>query len=135
MEPEGRRFSLPVMDSWAQDSKNGDDNATKIWIDRIVKKISNDPKYASATNSWKRELETQDKHSRTEFSRLYKSNVNLVAATCSICGSRDFMESYSDMFGGNERTDMFFDVVIMDEASKATPLEMAVPLVLGKKSL
>lgn len=43
------------------------------------------------------------------------------------------MESYSDMFGGNERTDMFFDVVIMDEASKATPLEMAVPLVLGKK--
>lgn len=133
LEPEGRRFSLPVMDSWANDSKNSDDNATRIWIDRIVKKISNDPKYSSAVSSWKNELETKDKHSRTEFSRLYRSNVNLVAATCSICGSRDFMESYSDMFGGNERSDMFFDVVIMDEASKATPLEMAVPLVLGKK--
>ncbi len=133
LEPEGRRFSLPVMDGWAQDSKNSDDNATRIWIDRIVNKISNDPKYSSAISSWKTELETKDKHSRTEFSRLYRSNVNLVAATCSICGSRDFMESYSDMFGGNERTDMFFDVVIMDEASKATPLEMAVPLVLGKK--
>lgn len=102
-------------------------------MDRIVSKISNDPKYLSAISSWKEELEIKDKHSRTEFSRLYKSNVNLIAATCSICGSRDFMESYSDMFGGNERTDMFFDVVIMDEASKATPLEMAVPLVLGKK--
>lgn len=133
LEPEGRRFSLPVMDSWAQDSKNSDDNATRIWIDRIVNKISNDPKYSSAISSWKTELETKDKHSRTEFSRLYRSNVNLVAATCSICGSRDFRESYSDMFGGNEHTDMFFDVVIMDEASKATPLEMAVPLVLGKK--
>lgn len=133
LEPEGRRFSLPVMDSWAQDSKNSDDNATRIWIDRIVKKISNDPKYSSAISSWKNELEAKDKHSRTEFSRLYRSNVNLVAATCSICGSRDFMESYSDMFGGSERSDMFFDVVIMDEASKATPLEMAVPLVLGKK--
>ena len=133
LEPEGRRFSLPVMDSWAQDSKNGEDNATRIWIDRIVSKISNDPKYLSAISSWKNELEAKDKHSRTEFSRLYRSNVNLVAATCSICGSRDFMESYSDMFGGNERSDMFFDVVIMDEASKATPLEMAVPLVLGKK--
>lgn len=133
LEPEGRRFSLPVMDSWAQDSKNSDDNATRIWIDRIVKKISNDPKYSSAISSWKNELEVKDKHSRTEFSRLYRSNVNLVAATCSICGSRDFMESYSDMFGGSERSDMFFDVVIMDEASKATPLEMAVPLVLGKK--
>lgn len=133
LEPEGRRFSLPVMDSWANDSKNCDDNATRIWIDRIVKKISNDPKYSSAVSSWKNELEAKDKHSRTEFSRLYRSNVNLVAATCSICGSRDFIESYSDMFGGNERSDMFFDVVIMDEASKATPLEMAVPLVLGKK--
>ena len=133
LEPEGRRFSLPVIDSWANDSKNCDDNATRIWIDRIVKKISNDPKYSSAVSSWKNELEAKDKHSRTEFSRLYRSNVNLVAATCSICGSRDFMESYSDMFGGNERSDMFFDVVIMDEASKATPLEMAVPLVLGKK--
>lgn len=133
LEPEGRRFSLPVMDSWAQDAKNSDDNATRIWIDRIVKKISNDPKYSSAISSWKSELEAKDKHSRTEFSRLYRSNVNLVAATCSICGSRDFMESYSDMFGGKERSDMFFDVVIMDEASKATPIEMAVPLVLGKK--
>lgn len=133
LEPEGRRFSLPMMDSWAQDSRNSDDNATRIWIDRIVKKISNDPKYSSAISSWKNELEAKDKHSRTEFSRLYRSNVNLVAATCSICGSRDFMESYSDMFGGSERSDMFFDVVIMDEASKATPLEMAVPLVLGKK--
>ena len=87
------------MDSWAQDSKNGEDNATRIWIDRIVSKISNDPKYLSAISSWKNELEAKDKHSRTEFSRLYRSNVNLVAATCSICGSRDFMESYSDMFG------------------------------------
>jgi hypothetical protein len=133
LEPEGRRFSLPIMDSWAQESNNNADNATRIWIDRIVRKISNDPKYASAVSSWKTELEAKDKYSRTEFSRLYKTNVNLVAATCSICGSREFLESYSDMFGGNERSEMFFDVVIMDEASKATPLEMAVPLVLGKK--
>lgn len=133
LEPEGQRFSLSVMDSWAQDEKNGEDNATRIWIDRIANKISNDQKYSKAVDAWKSELLEKDKHSRTEFSRLYKSNVNLVAATCSICGSRDFLWSYSDMFGGNERSDMFFDVVIMDEASKATPLEMAVPLVLGKK--
>lgn len=133
LEPEGRRFSLPIMDTWAQDPSMSDDNATRIWIDRIASKISNDPKYMAAVNSWKKELEDKDKHSRTEFNRLYRSNVNLVAATCSICGSRDFMESYAEMFGGNDGSDMFFDVVIMDEASKATPLEMAVPLVLGKK--
>ena len=133
LAPEALRFSTSIIDTWSQDSTKCNDNAAKIWMDRIISKISNDPKYSSAISSWKEELEAKDKHSRTEFRRLYKSNVNLVAATCSICGSRDFMESYSDMFGGNERSDMFFDVVIMDEASKATPVEMAVPLVLGKK--
>lgn len=133
LEPEGRRFSLSVMDSWAGDNSQDSDNATRIWIDRIANKVSNDPKYATAVESWKNELRQKDKHSRIEFGRLYKNNVNLVAATCSICGSRDFLEAYADMFGETDKSDMYFDVVIMDEASKATPLEMAVPLVLGKK--
>ena len=133
LEPEGRRFSIPIIDSWTADSKQNEDNAAKIWIDRICNAISNDPKYANATSAWKKELEDQDQQSRSQFCRLYKKNVNLVAATCSICGSTDFMRTYCDIFGSNQNDDIFFDVVIMDEASKATPLEMAVPLVLGKK--
>lgn len=133
LEPEGRRFSLSTIDSWAQNISESEDNAARIWVDRIANKVSNDPRYSSAVSAWKSELATKDKHSRTEFCSLYKKNVNLVAATCSICGSSIFMESYNDMFGGNEHSDMFYDIVIMDEASKATPLEMAVPLVLGKK--
>lgn len=143
LEPEGRRFSLPIIRSWTEGREKYSvredlvlgtaDNATKIWIDRIVNKVSNDPKYIGAVGAWKAELIEKDKHSRTEFSRLYRSHVNLVAATCSICGSPDFYYSYVDMFGECNRNNMFFDVVIMDEASKATPLEMAVPLVLGKK--
>lgn len=133
LEPEGRRFSLPIIESWTVDSKQNKDNAANIWIDRICSEVSNDPKYASAISAWKSELEAKDQQSRSQFCQLYKKNVNLVAATCSICGSTDFMKTYCDMFGGNQNDDMFFDVVIMDEASKATPLEMAVPLVLGKK--
>ena len=140
LEPEGKRYSLPIIDTWSItdiDKTNSvseysiTDNAANYWMDRIKDSISNDPKYANAVKAWKEELLEKDKHTRTEFCRLYKGNVNLVAATCSICGSRDFVESYAGMFGGND--DMYFDVVIMDEASKATPLEMAVPLVLGKK--
>lgn len=143
LEPEGRRFSLPIIKSWtegrAKYSVREDlvldtaDNASKIWMERIVKNVSNDPRYTEAVDAWKKELEEKDIHSRTEFSQLYRNNVNLVAATCSICGSPDFFYSYVDMFGECPRNNMFFDVVIMDEASKATPLEMAVPLVLGKK--
>lgn len=143
LEPEGRRFSLPIINSWAEGSDkysvnkelelDTTNNASQIWIDRIVNKISNDTKYSDAVSSWKTELLGRDKFSRIEFSRLYKSHVNLVAATCSICGSRDFEDTYTEMFGETRRQDMYFDIVIMDEASKATPLEMAVPLVLGKK--
>ena len=133
LAPEALRFYKSTIDTWTEDESKCADNATRIWIDRILTKISNDPKYASAIGSWKSELEAKDKRSRLEFSRLYKRNVNLVAATCSICGSSDFYYSYIEMFGECYRNNMFFDVVIMDEASKATPLEMAIPLVLGKK--
>ena len=37
LEPEGRRFSIPIIDSWTADSKQNGDNAAKIWIDRICK--------------------------------------------------------------------------------------------------
>lgn len=143
LEPEGRRFSMPIINTWSagkdtyvtEDKKEFDtnDNASKIWIDRICTAVSNDPKYSEAVRAWKEELCANDLQSRSNFNQLYKKNVNLVAATCSICGSPDFMRTYCDLFGGTMNDDMFFDVVIMDEASKATPLEMAVPLVLGKK--
>ena len=141
LEPEGLRFSLPIIENWAKGIdkypiKDGvkidtADNATKIWIDCILSKVSNNPKYADIVCEWKSELNTKDELSRNEFTQLYKNNVNLVAATCSVCGSSDFYYAYTDLFGGDGN--MYFDVVIMDEASKATPLEMAVPLVLGKK--
>lgn len=141
LEPEGLRFSLPIIENWAKGIdkypiKDGvkidtTDNATKIWIDSILSNVSNNPKYADIVCEWKSELNTKDELSRNEFTQLYKNNVNLVAATCSVCGSSDFYYAYTDLFGGDGN--MYFDVVIMDEASKATPLEMAVPLVLGKK--
>lgn len=143
LEPEGRRFSMPIINTWSagkdtyvtEEKKEFDtnDNASKIWIDRICTAVSNDPKYSEAVRAWKEELCVNDLLFRSNFNQLYKKNVNLVAATCSICGSPDFMRTYCDLFGGTMNDDMFFDVVIMDEASKATPLEMAVPLVLGKK--
>ena len=72
----------------------------------------------------------KDKPIRRKFVESYKSNVNLIAATCSICGSRLFGDMYQKMYDSDK---VDFDVVIMDEASKATPLEMEIPMVLGKK--
>lgn len=131
LEREGRRYLLPLIEDWRdKGSKDDADNAVNLWIDTIHDNISSNVKYSDILAQWKKDLETKDEYIRQIFVQSYKSKVNLVAATCSICGSRDFLATYQALYG---ETEPYFDVVIMDEASKATPLEMAVPMVLGKK--
>jgi hypothetical protein len=132
LEREGRRYLLPLIDSWKEnDTKENSDNAVNLWIDTIHDNISANTKYSEVLAQWKKDLETKDEYIRQTFAQSYKSKVNLVAATCSICGSREFLYTYQALYG--TENEPYFDVVIMDEASKATPLEMAVPMVLGKK--
>lgn len=50
----------------------------------------------------------------------FDSQVNVVGATCSYAGSKEFQERFAG-----------FDHVIIDEVSKATPTEMLMPAVLG----
>ena len=128
---EEKRYLLSQIESWG-DSPNETnlDNGAKLWMDRIQKNMSEDGHYSNALAQWRKELSTADKMIRKEFISAYKENINLVAATCSICGSWQFREKYAELFSDQEES---FDVVIMDEASKATPLEMAVPMVWGKK--
>lgn len=131
LEREGRRYLLPLIEDWRDKGLKDDaDNAVNLWIDTIHNSISSNVKYSDILAQWKKDLETKDEYIRQIFVQSYKSKVNLVAATCSICGSRDFLATYQALYG---ETEPYFDVVIMDEASKATPLEMAVPMVLGKK--
>lgn len=128
---EAKRYMLDFMEDWCiKPSAENEDNGTNIWIDSILKGMTDDTKYASVINQWKRDLTVRDRNTREYFYEAYKSNVNLVAATCSICGSKQLQEIYKYLFGNNKNA---FDVVIMDEASKATPLEMSVPMVWGKK--
>lgn len=131
LEREGRRYLLFLIEDWRdKGSKDDADNAVNLWINTIHDNISSNVKYSDILAQWKKDLETKDEYIRQIFVQSYKSKVNLVAATCSICGSRDFLATYQALYG---ETEPYFDVVIMDEASKATPLEMAVPMVLGKK--
>lgn len=128
---EARRYMLDFMEDWCK-KPNADnaDNGANIWMDSILRDMTDDEKYASVIDQWKKDLIVRDRNTREQFYEAYKSNVNLVAATCSICGSKQLQEIYALLFGNSENA---FDVVIMDEASKATPLEMSVPMVWGKK--
>ena len=128
---EAKRYMLDFMEDWCKKtSSENEDNGANIWMNSILRDMTDDVKYASVLEQWKQDLILRDRNTREQFYEAYKNNVNLVAATCSICGSKQLQEIYALLFGNNENA---FDVVIMDEASKATPLEMSVPMVWGKK--
>lgn len=59
-----------------------------------------------------------------EIEDIYEANVNVLGLTCAHAGSRSFYNS--EFFKP-------FDVVIVDEVSRATPPELLLPLLLGKK--
>ncbi len=123
-------------------------NAVQIWMNRIAEKSHKEinPKYASALKDWAFELTQSETSVKQLFKEKYFKYANVVGSTCSSSGSGDFSKSYQFIFNSKpefkeEPTKKWnwipveFDTVIMDEASKATPPEMLLPLCFGKKSV
>lgn len=57
-----------------------------------------------------------------EIKKMYINHANVIGTTCVASARKDFMENYPT-----------FDVVIIDEVSKATPPELLLPMLKGKK--
>lgn len=134
-EDEGKVYSFERIDNWINSKQNSQEqnnskNAVNQWIDNICRQASYEEDYKEIVERWKSDLKSNSDKVKSVFADSYKQNVNVLACTCSECGSRNFESIYSQLFGNN---DLSFDVVIMDEASKATPPELVLPLTLGKK--
>lgn len=71
---------------------------------------------------WNNLLEEAEEYDLEEIRRLYIRHANVIGTTCLQSARRDFIEDYPD-----------FDVVIIDEVSKATPPELLIPMLKGKK--
>lgn len=140
-EDEGKVYSNDRIKNWIQaktgskEEKQYSDNAVCQWIENVKDKCSNEEKYAKAVSKWKKGLDEKDVLIKSTFSNAYYEYVNVFAATCSECGSRNFGDTYQMTFNQNSerKSEPEFDLVIMDEASKATPPELVLPLTLGKK--
>lgn len=140
-EDEGKVYSNDRIKNWIQ-SKTGSDeerlyaeNAVCEWIDNVKEKCSTEDKYSKVVSKWKNGLIEKNALIKSIFSNAYYQYVNVFAATCSECGSRNFGDTYQSTFNQNSESkgDPEFDLVIMDEASKATPPELILPLTLGRK--
>lgn len=140
-EDEGKMYSNERIQNWLSAKANSKedtynkDNAINDWINNVRLRCSKDSDYSDIVEKWKNGLKEQLSVVKPIFSTEYFKYVNVFAATCSECGSRNFASTYQSMFQKNQESqgDPVFDVVIMDEASKATPPELILPLTLGKR--
>lgn len=78
--------------------------------------------YVEIVGEWIDRIRQKKYGDKSELKDLYINTANVIGITCVQSGSRDFTEKYPD-----------FDVVIVDEVSKATPPELVLPMLKGKK--
>lgn len=71
---------------------------------------------------WCTLLENASEHDLDEIRKLYVRHANVIGTTCVASARKEFMDNYPT-----------FDVVIIDEVSKATPPELLLPMLKGKK--
>ncbi len=80
------------------------------------------PLFQSIQGQWLSLLEEANDHDLDEIRKLYVKHANVIGTTCVASARKDFMDSFP-----------VFDVVIIDEVSKATPPELLLPMLKGKK--
>ena len=158
LESEGYFYSLEAIDNW-QKGKEAQSNSVAHWIGNISDRITiqNDEAIDYALDKWKNHLKKPNIETRKLFANKYLEYVNLIGATGSSIGKLNsenkwtsFFHSYLNVFerinyekSFNDksakslcyRVEINFDTILMDEASKATPPELALPVIYGKKSI
>jgi superfamily I DNA and/or RNA helicase len=104
-DEEFERFKLEGK-NWQKE-----ESALRIYLD----------KYETFVQEWIGRLDAKDKQDITELKQIYISNANVIGITCMQSASNDFQDYGS------------FDCVIVDEVTKATPMELILPLLKGRK--
>jgi hypothetical protein len=125
------------------------------WLSNISRRIDASQMDESICSLWKNMLQNPSKEIRQIAFDKYIHNCNVVGATCSSIGDKNtkgnptsFFRTYCELFGAvknitykdGKSFSLFngkikFDTVIQDESSKATPAELSLPLIYGKKNI
>ena len=128
------------------------------WMENIGKRMDKDCMPEEAQKLWEDLLENPTDNLKELFFDHYIANCNVVGATCSSIGQKNiifteniinqskknqfvptaFYKTYRSIFSKRDNKynpKIRFDVVIQDESSKATPAELSLPLIYGKKNI
>lgn len=153
LESEGYFYSLEAIENW-QKSNSNESNTVSHWVSNIANRVEkhDNLQIDSALDKWKNHLYKPNNETKKLFADKYLEYVNLIGATGSSIGKLNsenkwtsFFRSYLNVYNRKSyqendfkscnRININFDTVIMDEASKATPPELALPVLFGKKSI
>lgn len=88
----------------------------------LKQEMKNLPLWQSVQKKWLDLLATANEHDLDEIRKLYIKHANVIGTTCVASARKDFIDNYPE-----------FDVVIIDEVSKATPPELLLPMLKGQK--
>ena len=165
LEMEGKQFNIDTLKQWVDfgsllfsntedndDDEQDDKISQKIildnWLSNISNRIDKNQMGKDVYELWKSMLDNPTKEIRQLVFDKYIHNCNVVGATCSSIGERNtkdwptgFFRTYCELFGKVENwtnrdgNHIKFDTVIQDESSKATPAELSLPLIYGKKNI
>lgn len=80
------------------------------------------PAKEEVQQQWLTMLQEATEYDLQEIKNLYIQHANVIGTTCVASARKEFMDTYPT-----------FDVVIIDEVSKATPPELLLPMLKGKK--
>lgn len=94
------------------------------WLDRTRHQRERSQIWRQVQETWLQQLGNPTAVDRAELRSLYIANANVVGATCNETGRPDFH---------SQPCFQEFDTVIIDEVSKATPTELLMAMLLGRK--
>ena len=121
------------------------------WLANIARRVDAN-QMGGACSIWLNILQNPPEMIRQKVYDNYIRNCNVVGATCSSIGEKNanghstaFFRTYRELFGKREVKEMGrvfyrcrkieFSTIIQDESSKATPAELSLPLIYGKKNI
>lgn len=128
------------------------------WMENIGRRVDSEKMPPEAQELWKDLLLNPTSDLKILFFDNYINNCNVIGATCSSIGQKNIIMSesidntgkrnrfvptkfyriYRQIFSEKEgvyNPKIYFDMVIQDESSKATPAELSLPLIYGKKNV
>ena len=164
LESEGLQFSIDLMERWVKegdeclitteideetDSIVSNNLILRNWLDNISRRSFGGTKNGTVADRWRNFLKNPDVETRQSVYQRYLQEANVIGATCSSIGDTksgnkefngftSFFHNYCKVKGDkkvNYRRKIRFTTVIQDESSKATPAELVLPFVYGKRAI